>query len=217
MDLNLEQMKCAILDLDGTLLDSTHVWEKIDVDFLGKRGLTVTQDYMHAIKTHNFTTGSKYVVERFNLDEKPEDIAVEWQEMAQTEYDKNIMLKPYAYEFLCRIKNSGIKLALATSSKHSLFEKCLKRNGIYELFDTFTETHEVSRTKEFPDVYDLAAERAGAGIEECVVFEDILTAVRGAKSGGFFTVAVYDKASENDAEKIKKECDRYIFSYKELL
>jgi HAD superfamily hydrolase (TIGR01509 family) len=137
--------------------------------------------------------------------------------MAQAEYDDNIILKPYAYEFLCKVKQSGAKLALATSSKHALFEKCLKRNGIYELFDTFTETHEVSCTKEFPDVYELAAQRSGVTVEECVVFEDILTAVQGAKKGGFYTVAVYDEASENDAETIKKECDRYIMSYKELL
>ena len=37
--------KGAIFDLDGTLLDSMNVWRKIDIDFLGKRGFEVPDDY----------------------------------------------------------------------------------------------------------------------------------------------------------------------------
>ena len=61
--------RCAIFDLDGTLLDSTWVWEKIDIDFLAKRGIAVPADYMQEIRNHNFITGSKYVIERFHLNE----------------------------------------------------------------------------------------------------------------------------------------------------
>ena len=39
----------AIFDLDGTLVDSMGVWRQIDVDFLGKRGLSVPPDYLDAI------------------------------------------------------------------------------------------------------------------------------------------------------------------------
>lgn len=209
--------KCAIFDLDGTLLDSTWVWEKIDVDFLAKRGLEVTDEYMREIKTHNFTTGSKYVVEKFHFQETPEEIAREWLEMAREEYAERIVLKPYALEFRKELKSRGLKLATATSSTYELFEKCLKRNGIYDLFDVFTETHEVERGKGYPDVYELAAERCGVGVSECVVFEDILKAVEGAKKGSFYTIAVYDEASKQDKEDILKLCDRYITDYKELL
>lgn len=41
MKLDLGNYRCAIFDLDGTLLDSTWVWEKIDIDFLAKRGIAV--------------------------------------------------------------------------------------------------------------------------------------------------------------------------------
>ncbi len=209
--------KCAIFDLDGTLLDSTWVWEKIDVDFLAKRGLEVSTEYIEEIKTHNFTTGSKYVVEKFNLKETPEEVAREWLEMAREEYAQRIVLKPHASEFLQSLKIRGMKLATATSSTYELFSECLKRNGIYQLFDVFTETHEVERGKGYPDVYNLAAERCGVKPNECIVFEDILRAVEGAKTGGFYTVAVYDRASAGEKEEILKLCDRYITDYEELL
>ena len=84
MKLDLGNYRCAIFDLDGTLLDSTWVWEKIDIDFLAKRGIAVPADYMQEIRNHNFITGSKYVIERFHLNENAEDIAAEWHEMARS-------------------------------------------------------------------------------------------------------------------------------------
>lgn len=35
------RFRCAIFDLDGTLLNSTDVWAKVDIDFLGKRNIEV--------------------------------------------------------------------------------------------------------------------------------------------------------------------------------
>ena len=195
-------LKCAIFDLDGTLLNSTGVWAKVDIDFLAKRGIPVMQDYMDTIKTHNFKTGSVYTVERFNLNEKPEDIAKEWYNMAAYAYAHEIDLKPGAKAFLKALKNAGIKIAVATSSDRSLYEPCLKRNGVYELFDNFTQTDEVARGKGYPDVYEKAAEKCGVDISECIVFEDILKAVQGAADGGFRIVGVYDEASSQDTEQI---------------
>ncbi|MBQ4283749.1 MAG: HAD family phosphatase [Lachnospira sp.] len=216
-DFKLADFKCAILDLDGTLLNSTGVWEQIDIEFLGKRGIEVPKDFMEAIKTHNFMSGAVYAVERFGLDEKPEDIVKEWYDMAIQEYTYNICLKPYAKEYLEMLKKKGIKLVVATSSDRVLYEPCLKRNGIYELFDDFTQTDEVERGKGFPDVYELAAKKAGVSKEACVVFEDIVRAVEGARSGDFFTVAIADNGSLKDEKRIREVCDVYVENYKDLL
>jgi len=157
LDFAPEKFQCAIFDLDGTLLNSTGVWAKIDIDFLGSRGIDVRKDFLETIKIHNFKSGSEYVVRRFDLNVKPEDIAKEWYNMAAEEYSNHIGLKPNAKEFLHMLKSMGIKLAVATSSDRSLYEPCLKRNGIYGLFDNFTQTDEVERGKGFPVVYYRAA------------------------------------------------------------
>ena len=44
----MTQYKGVIFDLDGTLADSMNIWEKIDIDFLAKRGIAVPDDYMHS-------------------------------------------------------------------------------------------------------------------------------------------------------------------------
>ena len=50
----MKKIKGAIFDLDGTLLSSTDVWSKIDVEFLGKRGLEVPEDYVETITPMEF-------------------------------------------------------------------------------------------------------------------------------------------------------------------
>ena len=180
--LDLNRFKCAIFDLDGTLLDSTKVWEQVDIDFMKNHGLEITDEFVQEIKSHNFETGSVYVVEKYNLKETPKEVMDEW-------FD----------------------------SDRCLYEDCLKRNGIYDYFEDFTQTNEVQRGKKFPDVYLRAADKAGFKPCECVVFEDIYTAISAAKQGGFYTVAMYDESSDDDKDSIIKISDIFIEDYKSLM
>lgn len=209
--------KCAIFDLDGTLIDSTRVWEQVDRDFLGKRGIPVTPDFEREIKLHNFETGSVYVVEKYGLKQTPQEVAKEWFDMAEDAYTNHIQLKTGVKEYLEGLKEKGVKLSIATSSDISLFGPCLKRNGIYHLFDAFTQVSQVGRRKTFPDVYLYAAGRCNTAVKDCVVFEDILSAVKASKEAGFYTVGVADEVSVNDWEDIKNTADVFIKDYTELL
>ncbi len=126
--IDITKYKCCIFDLDGTLIDSTGVWHRVDIDFLEKRGIAIPDDFIEEIKIHTFESGAKYVVERFGLDENPKEIISEWFDMAVFAYDNEIKLKDGVKELLGFIKQQGLKIALATSSDRKLFEKCLKRN-----------------------------------------------------------------------------------------
>ena len=151
--LDLSNCRCIIFDLDGTILDSTQVWAKVDMDFLGRRGIPVSKEYMQEIKTHTFESGSVYTKEKYNLPESTEEIMKEWYDAACKAYTDKVVLKPYAKTFIEQMHNNGLKIVSATSSDRALFEPCLRRNGIYGFFDAFTQTNEVPRGKKFPDVY----------------------------------------------------------------
>ena len=210
--------KGFIFDLDGTLIDSTNVWADIDEKFLGDRGFEVPEDYMQIISPMGAYRTAVYTIERFNLkNETPEDLVNEWFEMAKVEYHNYIKCKPFVKDFLQKAHNRGIKMAVATSSDRELFIPTLERENIIDYFDDIVTVGEVERGKEFPDVYLEAAKRINADVEESVVFEDILTAIKGAKTGGFKVVAVSDPKSENIQEQIKKTADLYINSYREIL
>ena len=216
--INFMDFQCAIFDLDGTLINSTGVWNKVDHDFFNRRNVIMPPEFPQVIKTHTLMSGAVYIKDRLSLPESPEDIVKEWHDAAVFAYHNEVGIKPYVKELLKLLKNSyGYKIGLATSNTHELYDQCLINNGIYDYFDSFTQSDEVERLKGFPDIYEKSAERMGVPKEECIVFEDVYQAVKGARMGNFFTVAVEDSASADDREEIIKIADVYIKSFRELV
>lgn len=216
--INFMDFQCAIFDLDGTLINSTGVWNKVDEDFFNRRNVIMPPEFPQVIKTHTLMSGAVYIKDRLSLPESPEDIVKEWHDAAVYAYHNDVRIKPYVKELLELLKNSyGYKIGLATSNTHELYDQCLINNGIYDYFDSFTQSDEVERLKGFPDIYEKSAERMGVPKEECIVFEDVYQAVKGARMGDFFTVAVEDSASADDREEIIKIADVYIKSFRELV
>lgn len=213
----LKNIEGAVFDLDGTLLDSSWVWEKVDEKFLGDRGFQVPDDYVDEISPLSAERAAVYTIERFGLNEDKDDIVREWIEMAKKEYATEVVCKPYAKEFLEELHKLNIKMAVATSSDRELFMKTLEREGILKYFQKIVTVDEVERGKGYPDIYEEAARRIKVNPHKCLVFEDILAGVTGASLGEFNVVAVFDEKSKHNWEKIKSISKYSINDYKELL
>lgn len=213
----LKNIEGAVFDLDGTLLDSSWVWEKVDEKFLGDRGFQVPDDYVDEISPLGAERAAVYTIERFGLNEDKDDIVREWIEMAKKEYATEVVCKPYAKEFLEELHKLNIKMAVATSSDRELFMKTLEREGILKYFQKIVTVDEVERGKGYPDIYEEAARRIKVNPHKCLVFEDILAGVTGASFGEFNVVAVFDEKSKHNWEKIKSISKYSINDYKELL
>ena len=205
--------KGAIFDLDGTILDSSMVWKKVDRDFFKEHNMEVPKDYLENISAMNIYDIAKYTINRFNLDYSINELVDKWNSMAKHEYEDNIVIKPYVKEYLLKLKNSGLKLGIATALDDFLFIPCLKRNGIYDLFDDHRSLSTMKNGKDSPDIYLDVARKLDVNPSECMVFEDIIKACKSAKGAGFYVVGVNDYNNEN----IKDYCNNYIYSFKELL
>lgn len=212
----LDNIKYAVFDLDGTLFDSMWLWRQIDFDYLSKRGIDVPSDYMRCINHMGIMETALYSINRFGLEDTPEQLINEWLDMAKEAYHNKIGLKPYAAEFLEYLKKNNINMSVATSLSEELALPALERNGILQYFDRVVHSDQVKRGKGYPDIYLKAIEHTPFEPKDCVVFEDILKGVNGAKSGGFCVVGVFDEESKDDEFKIKEVADLYIDNFKQL-
>ena len=209
--------EACIFDLDGTLLDSMGVWIDIDIEFLKKRGASITEEYAKATATMRMREAADYTVKLYRLDEKPEDIMAEWMEMARDRYAHKIGLIPYAKEFLLELKGKGVPMGVATIGIKELYQPALERNGIAELFDVIVDADMVRTGKESPEIYLKTAELLRVAPEKCVVFEDTSVGLRSASSCGFTTVGILDKGNRENHEEIKALCDVAAFDFKQFL
>lgn len=203
----------AIFDLDGTLLNSMDVWEKIDIAFLSKRGLPVPINYVTEICARSFEEAAQYTIDLFGLNETVPAIIDEWNLMAAQEYANNVRLMPYVHEYLLRLKALRIKLAVATGLPEKLYKPCLIHNGVFDLFDTLCSTNHVERGKEHPDIFLQVSSVLKVLPQKCIVFEDVLPAVKSAKEAGMMVYGVYDKYSAHHESEIKAIADGYLYDF----
>lgn len=208
--------KAAIFDLDGTLLDSMGVWDQVDIDFLAKRGIEVPADYMGKVAAMQFRQIAEYTIARFGLPDTPEALMQEWDDMARVAYSTVVEAKPHAVEYLSYLKRSGAKLAVATSLPPALREPAMKHVGIFDYFDQIVSVDDANDVgKDRPDVFLLAAGRLGVVPEQCTVFEDLLVAMRSAKSVGMRVWAIHDDSSDGDWPDICGLADGVLFDFSE--
>lgn len=212
----LKNIEAAIFDMDGTLIDSMWVWDSIDTIYLKKRNLIMPQNLRSDIENLTFLQAAEYFKNKFNLSDSTDEIMNEWNNIAYHEYANNVNLKPFVKEYLFKLKSLNIKLGLATNNCTMLLETVLKKHGIYDLFNAITTADEVTKGKDHPDIYLLTAKKLQIQPKNCIVFEDILPAVIGAKAAGMRVVGVHDSYAEPQKKAIIEKADRYIHGYKEL-
>lgn len=215
--MDIKKFKGAIFDLDGTLLDSMHIWHDVDEEFFRRRNLEVSPEYIEVIKNMHLKAAAVYTKKKYNIKEDIDEIVEEWLDLCTDAYLHKVDLKEGVYDFLKLLYDNGIKMSFATASERQVCEGTLKNHGIFDFFSAYAYVSEINIGKTEPDIYLLAAERMGVAPEDCIVFEDILEGISGAKKGKFITCGVYDKSSADDEDRIRKIADYYINSFTELL
>lgn len=216
MKIENKEIKGIIFDIDGTLIDSCGIWGEVDIRFFSKRNMEMPKDYQEAIGHIGLDKAADYTIERFNLNEKKEDIIKEWKDGVLELYANEVVLKPHVKEFLMLLKEHNIPFCAATANDEDCYKKCLERNGIYDLFDFILEVNHFKDGKDKPTIYLEAAKKLGVEIDKCVVFEDLLMALNTAKNAGFITCAIYEATSKEEANK-QELANFYIKDYQDLI
>lgn len=209
-------IKGAIFDMDGTLLDSMHVWIDIAPRYLKTKGITVSEEQRKLLGTMLLQDMANYFINHFGFTLTVDEIVAEIDSMVEEAYFYDVEVKPGVPELLSELKSRGVKMCVATASDRYLVESALERTGILKFFDHVFTCGEHNVDKKTPYIFDIAREFLGTSKEETYVFEDTLTSVKTVKAAGYPLVAVRDKWSEKNKEQIKTLADFYVDSPKDI-
>ncbi len=207
-------IKAAIFDLDGTLLDSTNMWENLGERFLQSRDIVPEEDLRDKIWDLSLPESAAFFKREYALSMSEEEIIARLNELSESVYTSEAPLKSGVKRLLGSLQMLDIKTALATAADKNLASAALARTGISEHFSGIFSCSEHG-AKTSPDIFLKAAELLGTNPQETVVFEDSLTAVQTAKAAGFITAAVFDK-SEKNPDLLRDTADFYGENLDEL-
>lgn len=203
-------------DMDGTLIDSNGVWKNVDREFLARRGLAYTHAYYEGVAHTILPLAAKFTKEYCRLPESCEEICAEWLDLARDAY-AHVTVKPGVRAYLKQCRAEGRRMAVVTSSVPEHCHTALGHLDLEKYFERITFAHDLGLEKRTPDIWLSAAQSAGVRPEECTIFDDSLSACRGARSAGMRVVGVYDAFFDQDEKEMRSFCDVYIKSFEELL
>ncbi len=212
----LNGIKAVIFDLDGSLVDSMWIWKDIDIEYLGRFGISLPHNLQSEIEGKSFSETAVFFKERFQIPDSIEKMKQDWNEMAWQKYINDVPLKPGADVFLQYCISNGIKLGIATSNSRELVEAVADARGFGKNFDCIMTGCDVKKGKPAPDIYLAVADKLGVLPQECLVFEDITAGILAGKNAGMKVCAVEDAYSMHQTEDKKRLADYYIKDYYEI-
>jgi HAD superfamily hydrolase (TIGR01509 family) len=132
-------------------------------------------------------------------------------------YTYDVPAKANVIDTLYALSRRGDSLNILTASPHATLDVCLKRLGIFELFDNVWSCEDFQTTKSNPEIYRRAAEKIGVPVNEMIFLDDNYNADKTAKEAGAIVYGVFDQTSAEYAQEIKAVTDKYVTDFIELL
>lgn len=184
--------------------------------FLDEQNISYDDDIVKTITPLGYADTARYFI-GLGVSLRQEEILSQLVRLMLDQYTYHIPLKSNVASTLQELKHRGCSLNVLTASPHAMLDPCLKRLGLWDLFDNVWSCEDFNTTKANPDIYHMAAKRIGSPIEEILFLDDNYNADRAAKASGIGVCGVYDLSSAEYEEEIRSVADFYIRDFSELL
>ena len=100
------------------------------------------------------------------------------------------------------LKAQDASLNVLTASPHITLDACLKRLGLWALFDNVWSCNDFNTTKAYAQIYVMAAKKMNRSIEDVLFLDDNLNADLIAKVASMKVCGVYDKPSNDYVDQM---------------
>lgn len=186
-------IKTAIFDLDGLLIDSETTGLEMYTSILKDFDETITsEEYTVCYCGRSQKDAMELLIKNHSLPISADEGLALFKVLEAQHLKNGIPLKAGAKELLSHLKNSGIKMYIASSSTRLRAESILKTNDIFEFFDGGAYGDEVKNCKPAPDIFLKALEKSKNTPEECVIFEDSEAGILASHKAGIPVICIPD-------------------------
>ena len=196
-------IKYAIFDLDGTLLDSEIMYTIATQQYLDEyaNGQKFTYEVKKQMMGRHINVATKRLLEIYGINDTVEH-AVQHKIDALNKLWPQTKPLPGALRILQYFKKHNIPIALATSTTKPVFEqKMVNNQEMLSYFDAIVlgDDPNVKEAKPSPQIFLHAAKMLGCtDMKEALVFEDAVLGVQSGVTSGAYTIAIPDENNLSD-------------------
>jgi phosphoglycolate phosphatase-like HAD superfamily hydrolase len=182
--------KAAIFDLDGTLLDSVDLHALAWHEAMVKFGHDVT---LEQVRSQIGKGGDKLIPVFLSADEQ-RDHGKELEEWRCRRFKTSYLplVRPFSAvpDLLRRIRDTGRRIAVASSAKRDELDKYLDIAGIRDLVDATTSSEDADESKPAPDVFEVILKKLGIEGADAIAIGDTPYDAIAAGKAGMATIGV---------------------------
>lgn len=198
----MNKYKCIIFDCDGVLIDSESIAIDTLVEMANKLGANMDfKESMISFKGKSLNSCLDLISRRLQ-----NSLPVNFEKDYRTKSFENFKQQVKPIKGIKKVlDNLKIPFCVASSGPENKIRLNLELTGLLPYFENrIFSCYSIQKWKPEPDVFLWAAKTMGYESKDCLVIEDSISGVRGAKAGGF-TVFGYSEHDYHD--ELKNEAD----------
>lgn len=215
-DTTLFNCQGAILDCDGTLIDSLKAWKGVEQYLMSFTSGSLNDKDHALLTTLTIPEIGNFFFERFGIGGSSEGVIEIINEYMLDFYSTKSALLPGVAEFLEASARAGVRMCIASSSPQAYLVAGAKNTGIAEYFTEIISVDDLKTTKREPKVFDYAQQILGTEKAVTWGFEDSLYAIDTLSRAGFKTVGIYDAHEGKSFEYWEQVTSMAVSSFEEL-
>ena len=200
--------RAVLWDMDGTLIDSEEFHWISWRNALATEGIAITREqFLSSFGQRNDSILPQWLGAGATP-ERMEKIANAKEELYRRRVRRNgISPLPGVTNWLHRLHQEGWLQAIASAAPRANVDAVLEALSATHIFQAIVSAKDVHRGKPDPEVYLTAAARVGVPPERCIVVEDAVAGVEGARRAGMKCIGVSRDGKHLPADVVVQSLD----------
>lgn len=214
----MKNIKAIIFDMDGTILDTEHIWQHATRTIIESRGIKYTAELHEELSIHlggaALAHSCSSIKKVTNIQDSLESLVKEKEAIANDIYAKEVRFILGFEEFFKEVLIHNLKTAIATNATPSTVEITDDVLNLKRFFNEhiYNISHVNYKGKPNPDIFLYAADKLKINPKDCLVIEDSSHGIEAAKSAGMTCIGIN---TAKNREKLKK-ADLIVEGYHEI-
>ena len=210
--------KALIFDMDGTIINSEHIWKKATRDLIESKGVILSDEdhdkLNERLKGLAIRASCSIIKEETAMEHALEDLMREKKQRAFDLYKNGIFFIEGFEDFHKQVLEHNLKTGIATSADDLTLQAAISHLKLDQFFGEhiygISQVNEVY--KPAPDIYLHTAAKLGIDPKECIAIEDSHYGVQAAVNAGMFCIGINTSKNRDNL----KDAHLIVETYEEI-